>query len=531
MGLTKQGLVYLQKNPEVWFKEILGVTTLEAHHRRMLRTIAANERTAVAACHDVGKSWTLARVVLWYLSTHPKSKAITTAPTYNQVKNILWSEIRSAHGKSRYPLGGVMNLTEWKLDDDHFAIGFTPKNEVSPEAGQGTQSSFQGFHAEGGLLVVFDEATGVPLPIWTMAEGLLTQAHVKFVAIANPTSRNSEFFKCFRSRDWAKVYLTCLDSPNFPANEINSLEDLQREVSFVQTLNDDDARDRLQSYKAPVPYLLSVSWVVRMIIKWGWSHPLTLSKILGQFPEETENAVITLGSVEESQIRLHLPQASDRKILGIDVARFGADSSIFTGLTGVKQTALKKYVKRDLDFLTGEAINYILTNDVGVVVVDETGVGGGVVDSLRAAQRSNTIPKDIEIRGVQFGAGVECDGGKSCEHTECNKARFVNIKARMFSLLGDDLKKSDGLCLLNEECYSAQLPTILYRYDSKGRMYIESKDEYKKRTGHGSPDEADSLALANYGRYDEIKVGTFSNEYFKGSVTPMAGTLGDKNKW
>lgn len=531
MQLTIEALNFLQKNPERYFETILGITTLEAHHRRMLRAIAANERTAIAACHDVGKSWTLARVVLWFLATHPYSKVITTAPTYNQVKNILWSEIRSAHKNARFPLGGTMNLTEWKLDEDWFAIGFTPKNEVSGEAGQGTQSSFQGFHAKGGILVVFDEATGIPVNVWIMAEGLLTQAHVKFVAIANPTSRNSEFFKCFRSRDWQKVYLSCFDSPNLLANGIRNVEDLKNEVSYVQSLNDEEARARLAGYKSPVPYLLSLSWVVRSIIKWGWAHPLTLSKILGKFPEEVENAVISLGSVEESLLRLASIKPEDRKTLGVDVARFGTDSSVLTGLHGVKQIYFKKHSKRDLDFITGEVINQINVEGYDVVVVDETGLGAGVVDNLRAAQRSNTIPKSVDIRGVQFGAGVECDGSKYCDHSECAKSRFVNIKARMFHLLGEAMRASDGLCLMNEECYAEQLPTILYRYDAKGRMYIESKDEYKKRTGMSSPDEADSLALANLGRYDEINKGTFSSDYFKSGVAPMAGALGDKNQW
>jgi len=536
MILTPEVAQAFRDRPELWFEKVLGIKSLEDHHRRMLRAIAANERTAIAACHDVGKSWTLARVVLWFISNFPNSKAITTAPTYNQVKNILWAEIRTAHGKSKYPLGGTMNLTEWKVDDNHFAIGFTSRNEVQPEGGQGTASSFQGFHAEGGLLVVFDEATGIPPQVWVMAEGLLTQAHVKFVAIANPTSRNSEFFKCFRSRDWMKVYLSCLDSPNLKANGIMSMDDLKREVDYVRSLSDDDARARLQSYKAPVPYLLALSWVVRSILKWGWEHPLTLSKILGLFPEETENAVITLGSVEESFLRLAQPLPTDRKVLGVDVARFGTDSSVLTGLHGTKQTLLKKYSKRDLVYLTGEIVALARDENYDVIVVDETGLGAGVVDNLREAQRENRIDKKCEIRGVQFGAGVECLGtdeyrAVDCPHKDCAKARYVNRKAQMFNRLGEALKASDGLCLMNEECYAAQLPTILYRYDSKGRMYIESKDEYKKRTGMASPDEADSLALANDGRYDEIKVGTFSTEYFKSNATPMAGTLGDRNQW
>jgi len=144
-----------QADPVLFFKEVLGIESLEEYQEKVLREIVANDRTAISACHDVGKSWMLARIVLWYVTCFPYSKVITTAPTYNQVKNILWSEIRSAYSKSKAKLGGKMNLTEWQVtpEGDWYAIGFTPRNELSGEAGQGTQSSFQGFHAPHILLV------------------------------------------------------------------------------------------------------------------------------------------------------------------------------------------------------------------------------------------------------------------------------------------------------------------------------------------------------------------------------------------
>lgn len=519
MLLTQTELEFLQRRPESFFRNIMGISSIEPYQARVLNTIANNERTAIAACHNVGKSWTLARVVLWYGVCFPGSKIITTAPTYNQVKNILWSEIRAAHAASKLPLGGVLNLTEWKLSDDHFAIGFTPKNEVSGEVGQGTQSSFQGFHAPY-LLVVFDEATGIPPNVWTMAEGLLTSANVKFVAIANPTSRNSEFFKCFSSRDWAKVYLSCFDSPNFAANGVHTLDDLLILVATVRAMSDEEANIKLQSLKNPKPYMLTVSWCVRMILKWGATHPLTLSKILGQFPEESENSLLNLGMIERAQARDYNPTPDDRRLLGIDVARFGSDSTVFTSLHGFKFNARRVFQKKDIAELTGIAIADINENKYDVVTIDETGLGAGLVDNLKAAQREGTISKNIEIRGVQFGAGCE---------QEADRERFVNLKARMFVLLAEDLK--ENLCLSDDAVYLEELPSILYKYDTKGRTYIESKEDYKKRTGRPSPDSADSLALANYGRHDEIKVASFTKEYSEVSAPTISGGLHEGTQW
>jgi len=511
-----------QKDPHLFFKNILGVQELEIYQSKVIKAVAENDRVAIAACHDVGKSFLMSRIAMWFLNCFPNSKVITTAPTFNQVERILWSEIRAAHAKAKFPLGGKLNMTDWSFSPDWFALGFSPRNEATGGEGQGTQSSFQGFHASH-LLVIFDEATGIPPNIWTMAEGLLTSAHVKFVAIGNPTSSASEFFRCFKDSLWTKIYLSCFDSPNLKINGINNKDDLQREIQKVSAMKDDEAKAHLESYKVVRPYLLTAKWVVANAKKWGIDHPLTVSKILGKFPQAGDNTLLPLGFVEEAQRRVHWPTASDRKCIGIDVARFGTDSTEITVMHGKKQLGRKPLFKHDTIQVVGEAIAYAKQTFNGewpdIFIVDETGLGGGVVDLLR-----DEVPDHVEVRGVQFGA--------ACESEE-DKEKFADLKARMFGLLQQDLKDEDGISLIDDSVYLDELPTIRYRFDKKGRMVIESKDEYKKRTGRGSPDRADSLALCNYGRHDELQAGTFTK-----AIKPQeqkrntkAGGLRSDRKW
>lgn len=538
---TTKALLKFQKNPALFFEKALGISTLEEYQRGVIQIVADHERTAIAACHDLGKTYLMARIVLWFVSCFPYSKVITTAPTYNQVKNVLWSEIRAAHSRAKIPLGGKMNTTDWQVtkEGDWFAIGFSPKNEVgSAGEGQGTQSSFQGFHAPH-ILVLFDEATGIKHGIWTMAEGLLTSDSVKFVAIGNPTSRSAEFYNCFKSAAWKKIYLSCFDSPNLLANGINDMVSLEKELARVKAMPDADAQAHFKTYTAPRPYLLSTKWVIASILKWGLTHPLTVSKILGKFPEEGDNTLIGLGWVEMAQARTYTPLPSDRKIIGIDVARFGTDSTVLTVLHGKQELAVRQFSKRDTMAVAGEAIalsrEFFPNVGADIFVVDETGLGAGVVDALNEAVRTQMLRNTTEIRGVQFGAGVECTRTK-CEHKDCDKARYVNLKARMFGLLQSDIKDENGLALLDESIYLEELPTILYVYDSKGRMVIESKDDYKKRTGRQSPDFTDSLALANFGRYDSTTVGSmlFGNDKKteeKNYAAPFAASLGAQKAW
>ncbi len=302
-------------------------------------------------------------------------------------------------------------------------------------------------------------------------------------------------------------------------------------------MSDEEAHARLRSYSKPKGHLLSVQWVVSMGLprNWGVHHPLFVSKVLGEFPTESDGTLIALGTVEKAQLEVYYPTPSDRRTVGVDVARFGSDASVLTALHGKKSLKIKKLTKMSTTQVTGEVI--AMVRDLGgtdVIVVDETGLGSGVVDELNEAKNTPDGPawellRQTEIRGVQFGAGVECDGGSECEHKSCSKTKFVNLKARMFRLLADDLK--DGLTLLQEDIYLDELPTIIYRYDSKGRMVMESKDDYKKRTGRGSPDHADSLALANYGRHDELSVGVFGGSFTSGFGTPNAGSLRGERAW
>jgi phage terminase large subunit len=521
-----------QQKPEVFFEQVLNVQSLESYQRRVLQAVAESDRVAIAACHDLGKTYTIARVVLWFATCFPYSKIITTAPTFNQVQNILWSEIRAGHSRAKFPLGGKLNLTDWHLskDGDWFAIGFSPRNEASGGEGQGTASSFQGFHAPF-LMVIFDEATGIPHGIWTQAEGLLTSQNTKFIAIGNPTSRASQFYKCFQDSAWKKVYLTCFDSPNFIANGITDASKLESEVQKYKSLPDDQAQAMLRNYKAPKSYLLTLKWAVQSIGKWGMAHPLTVSKILGKFPDDASNSLVGLGSIERAQLRVYWPKDYDRKILGVDVARFGTDETVITAMHGKRVLWKRHFHKHDVVMVTGEIVN--ASRDLGgadVIVVDETGLGGGVVDNLREAVNNHTLAHTCAIRGVQFGAGVACHNA-DCDHKDCDKSRYVNLKARMFGLLSSDIKSEDGITLPdNESAYLEELPSIIYKFDSKGRMVIESKEEYKKRTGRGSPDSADSLALANFGRYDEIDVGSVGDE-FTDFAPPLAQSLGAIKSW
>ena len=495
-----------EQGPSIFFQDVLGVESLEKYQEdKMLAPIAKYPRVSIAATHSVGKTWTMARVALWFLSSYKNSKVITTAPTNRQVEKLLWGELHSAYENSKHPIGGRLLSKELKIGPEWYAMGFSPQKEAASEGKEQSGSSFQGFHADY-ILIIFDEATGIPADIWKMAEGLLTSGIiVKFVAIANPTTRASEFFKTFSDPAWYNVYLSCFDSPNLIANGISDLHKLKRELVKLRELPQNERLAYIESYEKPVPHLLSCQWVMSSALKWGLDHPLFQSKALGVFPNIDENVIVQLEDVEAAISRQVEPHEKER-FIGVDVARYGEDDTVITSLRGAKQDLKKTLAKRNVTEVTGEVINIIETDkaETSKVLVDATGIGAGVYDLLAEKYKKD---RSVEIIEVHFGQSPVMDTDKKDEAEEIKK-RYVNLKARIFDLLSQDIKHE--LDLLDDAEYLEELPTIKFTFNSTGKMLIESKDDYKKRTGNSSPDSSDSLGLANLGRHRKSVIGFFS---------------------
>lgn len=537
----------VQKNPQLFIEKVLGVQTMEKYQAQICQDVADFDRVAVSACHAVGKTWLLARIVLWFLYCFPGAKIITTAPTNRQVEMLLWGEIGVAVKNALYNLGGHLTQKKLQIDSDWYAMGFSPaKTAGGDDSGEQKGSTFQGWHGDY-ILIVFDEAVGVPPDVWTQVEGLLTSGKiVKFVCIANPTTRNCNFFELFEMPSWKKVHLSCFDSPNLIANGIKNKEDLEAEIEKLKLMDEGARLDRIKNYLKPVSHLISCQWVVEKALEWGIDDPRFQSKVLGIFPETDDTVLIQAKDVVKAQNRRNDAKEKGVRYIGIDVARFGDDKSCFTELIDaedveepkifpitakaeiekqdysakVVHTRTKKTAKKDLMETTGDAIRFIMDDYQGekvIVAIDATGLGSGVYDRLVELQKYGKASMDGELiemvipRNITF---LEMHNGMTVKNIQKNKKKATkkeeleqkthhNIKSLMYDDLAKALKSD--LRLRKDSTYNQQLPTIKYKFMSSGKQIVESKADYKKRTGKPSPDESDSLALANFARRFTVK--------------------------
>jgi len=168
-------------------------------------------RVAVKAGHSVSKSYTAARLALWFLVCHPPATVVTTAPTHKQVEDILWREIAASHAEAKVPIGGTLTTTNLDLGPKWFATGFSTR----PDTVTKQATAFQGYHNTH-VLVILDEAAGIMPQIWEAADSLLSSGYCRLLAIGNPTSPYGRFPDCFREGSGYKcITISVLDTPNY----------------------------------------------------------------------------------------------------------------------------------------------------------------------------------------------------------------------------------------------------------------------------------------------------------------------------
>jgi hypothetical protein len=433
---------------------------LWSKQREICEALRDHDRVAVKSCHESGKSFTAGFIPCWWIASHPHGEAevVTSAPTFPQVKLILWKEIAKAQSRGNLP--GYTNQTEWVIDSRVVAFGRKPDDHAP--------AAFQGHHARW-MLIVFDEACGIPSSLWTSAETLIANEGGKMLAIGNPDDPNTEFGNvCEPGSGWHVITISAFDTPNFSGEDVP-----------------DDVRSRL----------VSCSWVEDKKRRWGEHSPLYQSKVLGEFPDVSEDSLISPRWVTAAVAR-EFPDDTGPNELGVDVARYGRNETVIYHRVGRRARLWGAFHQRGLMEVTGLVVQAVRDTGAKKVKVDDAGLGGGVTDRLLELKgESGHVMAGVEVVGINVGWTKVM--------TDKNRAQFVNLKAQLSWELRERFQ--DGqIALEPDDDTEAQCCAIRYDVRSDGRTHIEDKDEAEKRlskltgaTGEsGSPDRFDGLVLA-----------------------------------
>jgi hypothetical protein len=450
------------RDPAGWVRDKLS-EHLWSKQREIAESVRDNRYTAVQSCHDAGKSFCASRLVAWWLSVHPDGDAfaVTTAPTAAQVSAILWREIRRAHRKGGLPGYTTQGaVPEWKLaDGELIGYGRKPADE--------DQAAFQGIHALHPLIVV-DEAGGVPKNLFDAVDALATNENARVLAIGNPDAPSSHFASvCKPGSGWNVIRIDGLQTPNMTAEALAELPELAELFARLglEAVNE-DVPDNLR------PLLLSPLWVTERIHRWGVESPIFTAKVRGEFPDIGEDVLIPPSWIRAAQERTCDP--GSYAVLGVDVARFGSDRSVFMLRRGPVARVVGDHAKQPTTATTGQVVVVKREHGVNEIRVDGVGVGGGVVDQL--------LELGHDVVDMQAGSGA------------VDNEHFLNARAEWYWALRKRFEAGDMDLDPADDALAAQLGSIKYKFTSRGQIQIESKVDMKKR-GLPSPDRADALML------------------------------------
>lgn len=448
----------MTQKPDMICEELLQ-SYLWEKQREIIRSVFTRQRTTVKSCNGSGKTFIAARSAISYLIAHMDSIVFTTAPTRLQVYNNMWREIRGAYENALVPLGGEVLKAQLEFGTNWYAYGNATNN---PE-------NLRGIHAKSGkTLIIVDEAGGTPPENLEALEGNLTSRDVSLLYIGNPTRAYGSFFDSFKSPLFHKISISVFDTPNFTINGIFSL-DILRAMTLEQ----------IMSLPIPFPALVSPEWAWGKLMQWGENSPMFKAMVLGEFPEESEDTLFPLhilhSALDETVEREDwgLPRIA----IGVDVARYGTDSTVITVMENNKHLVSIEHHGKDTMKVVGEVIKtykeYRGAELKGIIAVDDIGVGGGVSDRL--------IEQGFHVVRINNADGSSDE-------------QFLNFRAESYWYLRQ-LLLENKLLLKDTGKLIAHLSQIRYHITSSGKIQIMSKENMKKE-GMDSPDYADSMVMA-----------------------------------
>lgn len=449
--MTTEAILYYADHPVEFVEDLLHVTP-DPKQADILRSVSANQMTSVRSGHGIGKSAVEAWTVIWFLTTRPFPKIPCTAPTQHQLFDILWAEV-SKWLRNNKALEREIQWTKEKVymkqyPEEWFAVARTASK---PDA-------LQGFHADD-ILYIIDEASGVDDKVFEPVLGALSTPGARLLMCGNPTQLSGFFYESHHK-----------NRGSYSTFHIDGRTSSRVSEEFVNTI----------------------------ITMYGEDSDVFRVRVAGEFPRQDNDVFIPLPLIEKSiMTQWNAPERPASIHIGCDVARYGDDKTVIGYKLDEKVEFHKRRSGQDTMKTADDIVElgemlvrrYKYTKTIPVKV-DDSGVGGGVVDRLKQLKRFN--PERLwwlDIVPVIFGQRISHDF-----YHDSTTYMMSIVKKLLMPFTEDGLPKPVELILPDDNELVGQLSTRKYGMTEQSKIRVESKEAMKKR-GLRSPDEADCVLL------------------------------------
>lgn len=431
---------------------------------RAVRGLGPN-RITVASGHGTGKDAALAMLVLWYLMCFQEAQIPCTAPTNEQLYDVLWKEVakwmrRMPEEAQAYYDWGVQYVRNNISPETWFARAKTARKEA-PEA-------LAGMHGDH-VFIAVDEASGVPEEIFNTAEGALTGEDVLLFLISNCTRIYGYFYdshhdKCSKcAARWAPI------SKQWKGGDMGCEHEVLKAAQWQ--------RMRFDSRESP---LVDWDFVNRIIAKHGLDSDEFKIRVSGHFPdEEGVDDTNYMPLIKREDLREVPDKGGFRKgytRLGVDPSAGGGNKTEWVIRDRFRAKIIASEDKSDRFSIAQKTIDLMEAYGIADedVTVDAFGVG---IDAVQ----------ELALNGFNV---LAINTGAPCER-EDDRARFVNVRAMISWRTRDWIKRPSDL-VRNKKWQ--QCIVIRYRSQISGKIKIMDKLEMRRRN-IPSPDAWDALTL------------------------------------
>ncbi|RJO60799.1 MAG: terminase [Dehalococcoidia bacterium] len=420
-----------EEGPDTWQSKFL--VDLGRHIEEVADGKRSNVKMAVASGWGIGKTCLVAWLIRWFCDTRPYPQLVVTANTEKQLSTKTWRELAKWNNMA---LNG--HLWDWtatsyrlKGNEDTWYASAIPWSEHNAQAFAGTHEKY--------VMMIFDEGSTIHDNIWNIGNGVMTTKGAVWLAFGNPTQNTGQFHAIFhKERDiW----------------DTRSIDSRTAKVTNKEELN-------------------------RRVALYGEDDDVIRVSILGKFPKRSSMQFISSALVEGALEREHKLDSYRHaaKVIAVDVARFGDDSTVFCCRKGVKLLWMKGFHGIDTMQTAQLLAKYEdEERDVDAIFVDVVGIGAGVVDRGRQLGR----------RWMEHnGAHASSDG------------KWSNKRAQCWGEMRDWLEVGDMTTLSqkDKDVMTDDLTGPMYGFDRVERLILEKKEDMKKRD-LASPDWGDALAM------------------------------------
>jgi hypothetical protein len=445
-------------------------------------------RIRLEAGHTVGKTKLLSGIFSHFFDCFPPAIAYTFAPSWKQIKRLLWKEIETDRkGRSDLP-GRVLETCEIKVDGrpDWFATG----QATSDAHGKGTERT----HGQHGPFLIFllDEAEGIPDFVYDAIDSMASGGLVIVLMAANPRTRTSRFHKAKASSDTRSFRMSCVAHPNVKAGREVIPGAVRRDyvVTMVEKHCEVAAQHEPDNHTFTLPFGVTLRAIFHAAGTIFRPNAEFMFRVLGIAPANiADDTFVPVGRYEAAKKRVIAPDGESARI-GVDVARYGKDFGTVWARRGMAAWRIAQLAKQDTNAYAGaiklaaEQLAAEGVTSLHVRIDAGGGFGGGVADRIKDDAQLHALFADYQVHEVEFGGSAK------------QEEAYADAITEIYAEAGETLK---ALAIHHPpEALEADLTERKYKWVNLRGVSVrrlEPKDDFRKRVLR-SPDDGDGFGLA-----------------------------------